>query len=183
MKVTHPASDFDGRIISSSSFLAYRSALARPFSDPPYEGCNALSAVTSDLRRSDSRTSLQIFGYLVDRHGNPFPKTGIEVWHLTPRTNQYNSRAYFNTNSRGYYEFITNLPERARGKNYEVYFRIKKDNISYYTKLIFNYAAAILSSNIILKNHQAGQREKHRFSPKSENNVAFQFDIELCADS
>ena len=182
MKVAHSVSRLDSRIVSSSSFLAYRSGLAKPYVNSPFDGCNALSLVSSDLRRSDCGSALHIFGYLVDVNGLPFPNTGIEVWHLTPFTNEYNNRAIFYTSFDGYYEFVTNLPERTKGKNYEVYFRIKQDDHYYYTKLIFNHTAAILSSNFILKNKESRQEGMRSYTEKQKNNFVFQFDIELLAD-
>ena len=181
MKVAHSASIVKSRIASSSSFLAYRSGLALPFLSSPFEGCGSLSVVSSDLRQPDGGAALHIFGYLVNVEGNPIPETGIEVWHLTPCTNEYNNRAIFYTSFDGYYEFVTNLPARTKGKNYEVYFRIKKDNRYYYTKLIFNHIAAVLSSNFILKNRDSEPGREHKIAEKQTNNFVFQFDIELHA--
>ena len=182
MKVAAQALDSGIRTISSSSLLAYKAGIAHPFLKTPFKGHSALSIVTSNLRKIDLDTSLQIFGYLVDFNGNPLPHTGIEIWHRSPSGNKYHNRALLYSNSGGYYEFITNLPEREKGKNYEVYFRVEKDNRYYYTKLIFNNVTAILSSKFISKNHRDDFARTFNCAKDPDNHFVFQFDIALSPD-
>lgn len=179
MKEAAQAANSGIKIISSSSYLSYRAGTARPFLNSPFRGYNALMKISSDLRKISSGTSLEIFGYLVDSKGQPLPNTGIEIWHLTPASNEYNNRALLYSNSSGFYKFVTNLPEREAGKNYEVYFRVERDNRHYYTKLIFNNATAILSNKYILKNNRARFERTFNYKQELNNNFVFQFDIAL----
>ena len=182
MKVAAQALDSDYKIISSSSFLSYRGGLARPFLNSPFKGNSVLSKVTSNLQKHSSATSLEIFGYLVDFNGDPLSNTGIEIWHLTRPGLEYKNQALLYTNSGGYYQFITNLPNREKGKNYEVYFKVKKDQRNYYTNLIFNNVTAILSKKFMLENHRAEFDRSLKYHQDSNNSFVFQFDIALCPD-
>lgn len=182
MKATAQAVDSGIEIISSSSFLSYRGGNARPFLNSPFKGYNVLSKVTSNLRQFSSGTSLEIFGYLVDSNGETLPNTGIEIWHLTPSSDEYNNRAVSYTNSSGFYKFITNLPEREKGKNYEVYFRVEKDKRAYYTKLIFNNITAILSNKYMLNRPRPDFECSINYDQDLKNDFVFQFDIALCPD-
>ncbi|MBT8183830.1 MAG: hypothetical protein KJN76_03245, partial [Eudoraea sp.] len=68
----------------------------------------------------------------------------LEIWHLSPNSTKYSHRAKLRINALGEYRFITDLPGRAIGENYKIYFKITVGDQSYFTKLSFNNIQAYI---------------------------------------
>lgn len=156
--------------------------IARAFTsdESPFQGYNPFAPFSSDLRTYPFGEHVAVIGNIYDEKGiTPLSGVSVEVWHLSPNTKKYRHRAKLQTDNSGTYRFITDLPGREMGKNFKVYFKISKAELTYFTELSFNNSAAFISGKHWEKNHQLGEE---RLFPKHKtllNTSTINFNISL----
>lgn len=70
---------------------------------------------------------MAVAGKLFDASGTmPLADCSLEVWHLSPNSTKYNHRAKLRTNEAGEYSFITDRPNREKGRDYKIYFKLSQ---------------------------------------------------------
>ena len=82
------------------------------------------------------------------------------------------------TNSNGQYGFITDLPGREMGKNFQIYFKISAEGRNYFAKLNFNHSLFWLVTRHI-NNHPANQIVKANKLDDRNSDLPFILDINL----
>ena len=100
-------------ILSSNSVV---NALTRE--ESPFQGYNPYFEEKTDLRTSAfSSEPLIVKGKIYDSSGDlPLPNVLIDAVHLSPHSSKYGNAGKFRTNNQGEYSFITDFPNRKRGK-------------------------------------------------------------------
>lgn len=152
--------------------------LARPGEKSPYQGYIPVAPVKEDLRVLTAGAYLEVWGRVLDSsYKEPISHAGIELWHLSPLSGQFKHRAKLTTGTDGVYRFITDLPNRQKGKDYCVYFKVVYDQNSYFTKLSFNNAGLWLSARYIKKQLSFTNPDSFPFSKRAGDRAIFQFDI------
>lgn len=123
---------------SGVAFLSSTSILqAFNADDCPFEGYNPYSEEKTDLRNS------VFFGNHITIKGKIFSKSNlkgasqatVEVWHLSPDSNKYRHQAKLKVNQDGEYSFVTDFPNREKGKYAKVYFKITDGGNTTFTEL------------------------------------------------
>jgi len=161
--------------LSSTSVLH---ALTRE--ESPFEGYNPYAETKTDLRAS------RFFGKHITVKGKIFDKNGtfsianakVEVWHLSPNSTKYRHRAILKTNNSGEYQFITDFPNREYGKIARIFFKVSKNETSYFTELFVSDFGANISGKHWEENNKLGKE----LFPKKEtffNKTTFTFNISL----
>ncbi|MGI9546585.1 MAG: hypothetical protein ACR2MM_05085 [Flavobacteriaceae bacterium] len=156
--------------------------VARPVDKSPYRGYKPVAPLKTDLRKLSAGSQLEVWGRVLNlSDSKPLPVVGIELWHLSPISDQKKHRAKLITDGSGSYRFITDLPGREKGKDYIVYFKISHMGQSYFTKLSFNNARARLSARAIQKHWHGSDHSELHSHGRDPNRTIFQFDICLGA--
>lgn len=122
-------------LLPSTSFLHAMSS-----NECPYDGYIPGELWNNDLRKfTDSVPKVQVAGTIYDTLGL-FPKEGaiIEMWHLSPNSDEFSHRGKTLTDANGKYTFITDFPKNEEGKAARLYFKLGSSNSSYFTELILN---------------------------------------------
>jgi protocatechuate 3,4-dioxygenase beta subunit len=134
--------------------------------ESPFHGYNPYSEEKTDLRTTVFGKHLSVKGVIYDELGiNSLPNAKIEVWHLSPHSNKYRHRGTFKTDSFGNYEFITDYPNKEKGKCARIYFKVSKSETSYFTELSLNDYGAYISGKHWEENNQLGEK----LFPKKES--------------
>ncbi|MGB5237915.1 MAG: hypothetical protein WBM43_02480 [Flavobacteriaceae bacterium] len=113
----------------------------------PGFGYSPLSVEKNNLRKLPDYPEVTVRGILFDALSHRIlANARIEVWHRSPKAGFLDHRAHFYTDDNGSYRFITDLPDRENGKNYNIFFKISYKRQSFFTKLSFNHSLALISS-------------------------------------
>lgn len=144
----------------------------------PFDGYNPYAEEKTDLRTSSFfGNHLTIKGKIYDKSGAAvLPNISIEVWHLSPNSTSYKHHAKLQTNSDGEYNFITDFPNREKGKIARIYFKISDDNSTYFTELLVND----LGAHITGKHWEENKQLKENLFPiktGDKNNASVVFNI------
>ncbi len=136
-------------------------------SENPYMGYNPYAEAKNDLRAGIFNfSSVTIKGTIYERDGvTPLKNASLEVWHLSPNSSKYRHRAKLQTNEKGDYEFITDFPNREKGKSPRIYFKVSNSEGSNFTELILNNSGAYITGEHWKKNKQLGDK----LFPKKED--------------
>ena len=144
--------------------------------ESPFKGYNPFAPVKNDLRVYPFGRHVKVSGKIYNDQGTkPLQNVSIEVWHLTPNSDNYKHRARLYTDESGSYSFITDLPAREMGRNYRIYFKVSDKTNCYFTELSFNNSGAYISDRHWESNNQLGEE---RLFPKqkvflNQSNIAF----------
>jgi protocatechuate 3,4-dioxygenase beta subunit len=113
----------------------------------PFMGYSILAPVKNDLRKQTQLPEVEVSGVVRDSEtGQALKHARIEVWHSSAQSLEIIYRAQLHADENGNYNFITDIPNREKGKNYCIYFKITHRQNSYFTKLLFNHSLALISS-------------------------------------
>ena len=154
--------------LSSTSVLR-----AFTHSESPFKGYNPFVEEKSDLRKNGLLSkSVTVKGRIYDSSGTlPLSNVTLEVWHLSPNSDKFRHRAKLRTNEWGEYAFITDYPNRETGRIPRIYFKVLKEQHSYFTELSFNDYGAYISGEHWEQNNQLGDQlfpEKETFLDHSD---------------
>jgi len=145
---------------SGITLLSSASTLSKMhIDDSPFEGYNPFTEEKTDLRISKFiGNHITVEGSIYDAKGElPIPNAKVEVWHLSPNSGKFRHRANFKTNSKGKYKFITDYPNKEKGKSARIYFKVSKGSTSYFTDLSLNIQGANISGKHWEENNQLGK--------------------------
>ncbi|HNP69393.1 MAG TPA: hypothetical protein PKH16_15910 [Aequorivita sp.] len=149
-------------------------------SESPYSGYNPYAETKTDLRSGVfSSNSVAIKGTLYDKNGiTPLKNATVEVWHLSPNSSKYRHRAKLKTDDEGNYQFITDFPNKEKGKSARIYFKVSSsENISF-TELALTEQGAHITSEHWEKNRNLGEKlfpQKETFL--GETTIHFNFSV------
>ncbi len=151
---------------------------------PPYPGYSSLSALKNDLRRNLHGHEVTVRGVIYDTLSHRvLTHARIEVWHRSPVAEEDYCRACFTTDDYGQYHFITDCPDREKGKNYSIFFKITYKQKSFFTKMSFNHSLALISSiSANSKSYNLPHEVASPIVPKKIDS-SFQFNIGFPADT
>ncbi|MEH6538406.1 MAG: hypothetical protein V7719_18570 [Psychroserpens sp.] len=140
-------------LISSSSIV---NAFNRE--DYSFEGYNPYVSSKTDLRSALSiGRPIVVKGTLYNSNGTiPVSGATFEVWHLSPHSKKYRHRGKFKTDTSGNYKFITDPPNREKGKMSRIFFKVTSDNKSHFTELLISDSGAFITGKHWEKNNQLG---------------------------
>lgn len=141
-------------------------------------GYSPLSVLKNDLRQNLNSPELVVDGMVFDTISkHPLSDARIEIWHRSPTAVDHYQRACLTADNRGKYRFVADWPEREKGRNYFIFFKINYRHQSFFTKLTFNQSLALISelcktSNS--RNHLMGTKPSMLSKRMS---ASFKFDI------
>ncbi len=146
--------------ISGLALLSPTFTQALSNSESPYLGYNPYAENKKDLRQGLlSLNPLTVKGTIYEKNGiNPIKDAIVEVWHLSPNSCKYRHRAKLRTDENGLYDFITDFPNKEKGKNARIYFKISTSEESSFTELILNNSGAHITGEHWVKNQQLGTK-------------------------
>ena len=108
----------------------------------------------------------------------PLKNATVEVWHLSPNSSKYRHRAKLKTDDEGNYQFITDFPNKEKGKSARIYFKVSSsENISF-TELALTEQGAHITSDHWEKNRNLGEKlfpQKETFL--GETTIHFNFSV------
>lgn len=123
----------------------------------PYEGYNPYSEEKADLRSSVLfGNHITIKGKIFSRSNTPASQTTLEVWHLSPGSEKYRHQAKVRVNQDGEYSFVTDFPNREKGKYPKVFFRISNGTQVTYTELSLTENDAFINHKHYDENRELG---------------------------
>ncbi|UMB53700.1 hypothetical protein MKD41_15375 [Lutibacter sp. A64] len=148
--------------------------------ESPFDGYNPYAKETTDLRTSSLfGKHLSVKGIIFDKTGTfPLSNTSIEVWHLSPNSNTYKHHAKLKTNTNGEYNFVTDFPNKEKGKMSRIYFKVSNNSKTYFTELLINDFGA----NITGKHWEENIQLKDNLFPikkGAKNNSSVVFNISI----
>ena len=147
----------------------------------PYDGYIPLAPLKCNLTRSREGEQLVIYGRIFDKSGKwPLGNAGVEIWHLTPGTKEFNHRAKLISDSTGTFRLTTDMPARMEGQNFKIYFKIRIGVKSYFTHLSFNHSMAFLANRSILSKKIATSLNQERHNTDSPSHY---FEVEIRLDN
>ena len=142
-----------GRVSMVQSVLARRAAYI------PYPGYSSIVPLVNDLRADPYGPHLGIEARILGPgSGDPVADAAVEIWHNSANSRKIGHRAKLFTDQKGYIHFITDMPARQKGKNYEIYARIVVNGECYYARLTFNHTTLYLRS----RNREEDQQNTRR---------------------
>ena len=167
--------------LSHSIRGAHRILLASAADSSPYDGYIPLAPLKSHLARSRRAEQLVIYGRIFDKSGKwPAGNAGVEIWHLTPGTKEFNHRAKLISDSTGAFQLTTDMPARIAGQNFKIYFKIRIGVKSFFTYLSFNHSMAFLANRSILSKEIAASLNQIRHNTDCQSNY---FKVEIRLDN
>ncbi|MCG2417590.1 hypothetical protein K8089_01050 [Aequorivita sp. F47161] len=124
-------------------------------SESPYEGYNPYAETKKDLRTSIFNTNtITIKGTIYKKDGvTPLRDALVEVWHLSPNSSKYRHRTKLRTDSEGNYGFITDFPNKEKGKSSRIYFKLSDSEHSQFTELILTATGSHITGEHWEKNN------------------------------
>ena len=170
-KIT-PRRSFLGKCLMATASLAFISSTAtlKAFTgnDSPYMGYNPFPEEKTDLRTTVFGKHISVKGTIYDKTGSiTLPNVKVEVWHLSPNSSKYRHRTKLKTDSAGEYQFITDFPNKEKGKNPRIFFKISTDDQSYFTELLITNSDAHITGKHWEENRQLGDK----LFPKKETSL------------
>ena len=133
-------------------------------------GYNPYSSTNADMRQSLIGSHVSVFGTVFNTDGTSVvPDAIIEVWHLSPNSDQYQHRAKLFSDEHGNYEFITDMPNKSNGNMSHIYFKISSGENSYVSKLWMNDHSAYISSDHWERNQHLGKS----LLPKKQSDLLY----------
>lgn len=126
----------------------------------PFDGYLPSELWNNDLRKTYNNVpQVRISGTIYDALGLlPKPDTVIEMWHLSPGSDQYSHRGKTLTDSYGQYSFITDFPSNEEGRAARLYFKLGSANSGYFTELILNELGGHISGTHWEQNRVLGSK-------------------------
>lgn len=126
----------------------------------PFDGYNPFAKEISDLRTSSfSGKHITVKGKIYDKTGLfSMPNATIEVWHLSPNSSRYRHQGKMKTNGVGEYSFITDFPNKEKGKASRIYFKVSTHETTYFTELLLNDFGAHITGKHWEQNNQLGEK-------------------------
>ncbi len=184
MDKTTPRRSFLKNTLKASTGLALISSTA-PFSafatyQSPFEGYNPFAEEKTDLRRSLFGRNVLVAGKIFDEDGNnTLTNVKVEVWHLSPDSSKYKHRAKLFTNYLGEYRFITDYPNREKGKMARILFKVSNGSKATYTELLFNEHQAHITGAHWENNQGLGDERLFPIMERTTNTTKINFNITL----
>ena len=116
-------------------------------SEGPFEGYNPFAETKKDLRTSVFNTnSVLVKGTIYEQDGiTPVKDALVEI-------SKYRHRAKLYTDSNGNYEFITDFPNREKGKSSRIYYKLSNNNKTQFTELILTSTGGYITGEHWEKN-------------------------------
>ncbi|MEP2936894.1 MAG: hypothetical protein ABJM06_00770 [Gilvibacter sp.] len=101
---------------------------------------------TTDLRKTGANVMpVTVHGIMYDRQSKlPVSNVLIEVWHLSPDSEEMSYRAKFNTSDTGRYSFITDFPGHGPQLKPRIFFKISDGKKEQFNHLIFDSREAFV---------------------------------------
>ncbi len=127
-----------GLAASGVAFLSSTSVLqAFDKNDCPYEGYNPYAEEKTDIRKSVfSGNHITVKGKVLTKSNlAPASDATIEVWHLSPNSTKYRHQAKMKVNQDGEYSFLTDFPEKEKGRYAKIFFKVSQGNNITFTEL------------------------------------------------
>ncbi|MDH5413596.1 MAG: hypothetical protein OEW87_05610, partial [Flavobacteriaceae bacterium] len=161
-KIT-PRRSFLGKSLIATAGLVFisSSSTLKAFTgnDSPYMGYNPFTEEKTDLRTTVFGKHISVKGAIYDKTGSiPLPNAKVEVWHLSPNSTKFRHRAKLKTDSTGEYQFITDFPNKEKGKTPRIFFKITTDDQSYFTELLITSSDAHITGKHWEENRQLGDK-------------------------
>lgn len=123
-------------------------AVAAIFNTPiAAAGYRSTSKQTTDLRKSNSGADpVTVQGVIYHEQTQiPLANAKVEVWHLSPNSQEIGYRAHFYTNEFGRYSFITDFPDHAPQYRPRIQFKLSHNQRERFNVLIFNKRQAFIN--------------------------------------
>ena len=148
-------------LASSGVLFLSSTSMVRAFAnDCPFDGYNPYTEDKTDTRASS------LFGNHVVIKGKIFDKMSlkelstakVEVWHLSPNSKRYNHQAKMKVTPNGEFNFITDFPNREKGKFPKVYFKVTSHGKVYFTELSLTKDNAFIDSKHFQENLVLGKK-------------------------
>lgn len=150
---------------------------------------NTLINDTSLSVNLDKSTDLRVsslFGKHVTVKGKIFDSKGvtpisnaiIEVWHLSPNSKNKKYNTKIETNELGEYSFITDFPNKEKGKSPRIYFKVSNGTKEYATELVLTDFGADITGEHWEKNKQLGKK-LYPIKEGSKNSSKITFNISI----
>ncbi len=132
----------------------------------PFMGYNPYAESKSDLRCGYyNDTAISVKGTILNEDGSsPVGDALVEVWHLSPNSSSYRHRTKLTTDGNGQYHFITDFPNREKGKCARIYFKVSKNDTTIFTELLLNSVGPQITHTHWKDHHKLGDR----LMPKKE---------------
>ncbi len=129
-------------------------------SESPYDGYNPYTEAKKDLRTSIFNTNtITVKGTIYEKDGvTPLRDGLVEVWHLSPNSSKYRHRTKFLTDVEGNYEFLTDFPNKEKGKCSRIYFKLSNSERTHFTELILTKSGGHITGEHWEKNNQLGDK-------------------------
>lgn len=146
---------------SGVAFLSSTSVLqAFDGGNSPYEGYNPYSEEKTDLRSSAFfGNHIIIKGRVLGKSNlKSVSKAKIEVWHLSPNSGKFRHQAQMTANENGEYAFITDFPDREKGKYPKVFFKITDGRKVTFTELSLTETNAYINHKHYAENKMLGDK-------------------------
>ncbi len=144
-------------------------SLANAFNEEEhvFEGYNPYVDSKTDLRSPLNFSRPIVIKGTLYSHNGTIPVSGatFEVWHLSPRSKKYRHRGKFKTDASGNYQFITDFPNREKGKMSRIFFKVSSDNKSCFTELLISNSGAFITGKHWEHHKQLGTK----LFPKKKN--------------
>ena len=106
------------------------------------------SPETNDLRKSGYNVpAVSVQGVIYDKDSmQELSNVKVEVWHLSPDSEEVSYRAHFFTATNGSYQFITDFPGHAPRLKPRIFFRLSNGKKERFSELIFDTHFAYLNN-------------------------------------
>ncbi|WGF93377.1 hypothetical protein [Aequorivita marisscotiae] len=129
-------------------------------SESPFDGYNPYSEAKKDLRTSIfNSNTVAVNGTIYKKDGvTPLSNALVEVWHLSPNSSKYRHRAKLKTDQEGRYEFVTDFPNKEKGKSSRIYFKVSNSGSSVFSELLLNANNAHITGEHWENNNQLGDK-------------------------
>ena len=129
------------------AFLSGNAVSAVFNSSLDFNGYKSKSKRTTDLRKSNSGAyPVTVQGVIYHEQTQlPLANAKVEVWHLSPNSQEIGYRAHFYTNEFGRYSFITDFPDHAPQFRPRIQFRLSHNQRERFNVLIFNKRQAFIN--------------------------------------
>ena len=141
--------------------------------------------VNIDKRTNDLRAStlfgkhVTVKGTIFDSKGvNPLSNGIVEVWHLSPSLKNKKYTTKIKTNEWGEYSFITDFPNKEKGKSPRIYFKVSNGNKEYSTELVLTDFGAYITGKHWEENNQLGKK-LYPIKEGSKNSSKITFNISI----
>ncbi|MCZ4318148.1 hypothetical protein O4H26_04015 [Aequorivita viscosa] len=168
--------------IAVTGIAVFSPALTSAFaaSENPYLGYNPYAEAKQDLRTSIFNTNtITVKGTIYQKNGlTPLRDALVEVWHLSPNSSKFRHRTKLRTDEEGNYEFLTDFPNKEKGKSPRIYYKLSNSENTQFTELILTSTGSQITGEHWEKNRHLGDKlfpKQTRFL----NNTTIQFNLSI----